>query len=79
MEDLTGNTVWERSGSAEKATGCIPRGTRVSSGSPPDLHQPVGAGAEITNAEYASQAVSCVEGFGEQVGGNGREATVAVA
>jgi hypothetical protein len=34
---------------------------------------------EITNAEYDSQAVACVEGFGGQAGDNSREATVAVA
>jgi hypothetical protein len=36
-------------------------------------------GAEVTDAEYDFQAVSCVEGFGEQVGGNSGEAIVAVA
>jgi hypothetical protein len=35
--------------------------------------------AEVTDAEYDFQAVSCVEGFGEQVGGNSGEAIVAVA
>ena len=79
MEDLTGSTVWERSDSAEKATGYIPRGTSVSSGSPPDVHQPARAGAEVAHFEHDSETVSCVEGFGEQVGGNSREATVAVA
>jgi hypothetical protein len=34
--------------------------------------------SEVANAGNDSQAVSCVKGFGEQVGGNRREATVAV-
>jgi hypothetical protein len=36
-------------------------------------------GAEVTNAEYDFQDVSCTEGVSNQAGSSGRETTVAVA